>query len=257
MKIRARGFAVIIGFVALCLAPSAHGQNSIALTGVNGSVSAGDLCSAASGCEQVYTGLYYATVDGSANTGIICDDFNHNVTVGQNWSATAINTSSLTAGNIGYTEFGGVANAAVVYAEVATLVSEMFTLNNGTGTFAGIKISGTDLSEAIWDITTKPNGISGISANAAALVTYVLGIYGGDSQQAALNYLNDLNLWILTPSPNDGPQEMWALGTTPNVMPLKTPEGGSALLYMLLAGFTCFGAMFFKSRNQPRNSETA
>jgi len=255
MKIRARGFAVIMGLVALCLTLPAHGQNTINLTGVNGSVSAGDLCSAVSGCEQVYTGLYYATVDGSANTGIICDDFNHNVTIGETWQATALNTSSLNSTNILQTEFGSTIGL-VGYAEVAALVSEIFTLNNGTGTFAGLTgVTGTDLAEAIWDVTTK-GGISGISANAAALVTYVEGLFTGPNAAAnAQAYLNKLNLWILTPSPNNGPQEMWALGTTPNVV--SAPEGGPAFLYLLLAGFTCFGAMFFRSRNRLRNRETA
>jgi hypothetical protein len=256
MKYIARGFAVIIGFVALGLALPALGQNSITLTGVNGSYSAGNLCSTASGCEQVYTGLYYATVDNNANTGVICDDFNHNITIGETWSATAINTSSLNAGNIGQTEFGSTIGF-VGYAEVASLVSEIFTLNNGSGVFAGLTVTGTDLAEAIWDVTTK-GGISGISANAAALVTYVEGLFVGPNASAnAQAYLNKMNFWILTPSPNNGPQELWALGTTSHVVPLATPEGGSALLYLMLAGFTCFGAMFFRSRNQLRNRQTA
>jgi hypothetical protein len=255
MKITTRGFAVFIGFVALGLALPAFGQNTVTLTGVNGSYSAGELCST-SECGQAYTGNYYATVN-NTTTAVICDDFNHNVSINESWNATAINTSSLNASNITQTEFGsGTTNgqiAPVVYAEVASLVSEIFTLNNGTWTFDGLtNVTGTDLSEAIWDITTK-GGITGISANAAALVSYVKSLFGGDTSGQALAYLNSLNLWILTPSPNNGPQEFWA----PGGPSFNVPEGGAAFLYLLLAGGSCFGAMFFRSRNQLRNRQTA
>jgi len=212
---------------------------------VNGSTSSDNGGSLLNG-EDVYTGIYYSTVDGTALTPTICDDFNHNVYIGETWNASALNTSALNAGNIGQTEFGGTIGL-VGYAEVATLVSEIFLLNNGTGTFDGLKVSGTDLSEAIWDITT-PGGIKTITANAAAIVSWVQGLFGSTS--AAQTYLNSLNLWILTPSPNNGPQEFWAPGGTPNIV---TPEGGSALLYLLLAGASCFGAIFFRNRSQIGN----
>jgi hypothetical protein len=257
MKLRLAGLIAIIGCAALCLALPAHGQNSITLTGVNGSTSGGDLCSAASGCEDVYTGVYYSTVDNTANTPTICDDFNHNVTIGETWNASAVNTSSLNSTNILQLEFGSGANgqiASVVYAEVATLVSGIFngTATFGTGAGAITGVTQTDLSEAIWDITT-PGGISGISKNAGLLVTYVEGLFGSDTSKAALAYLNGLNLWILTPSPNNGPQEFWA----PGGPSYNIPEGGSALLYLLLAGVSCFGAMFFRSQKRLRNPVTA
>jgi hypothetical protein len=253
MKVKLGGLAAIIGCAALCLALPARGQdNSIILTGVNGSTSGGNLCSNVSGCEDVYTGIYYSTVDGTANTPTICDDFDHNVSIGEPWKATAIETSSLNSSNIGQTEFGGTIGL-VGYAEVATLVSEIFALNNGTGSFGGRSgVTGTDLSEAIWYITT-PGHISGISTNAMALVTWVEGLYNSSTAQT---YLKDLSLWILTPDPNDGPQEFWAQNI-PNVIPLVTPEGGSALLYLLLAGLSCLGAMRFRSRNQAGRREAA
>jgi len=247
VKIRARELAAIIGSAALCLALPALGQNSITLTSVNGQYSAGDLSNNTGGPgEQVYTGIYYSTVDGTANTPTICDDFNHNVNIGQTWNATALNTSSLNSGNIGQTAFGATIGL-VGYAEVATLVAEIFTLNNGTAkSFGnGTNVTGTDLSEAIWAITT-PGGIKGISANAVAIVSWVQGLYGSSS--AAQSFLNKLNLWILTPSPyaSSSAQEFWA----PGGPSYHVPEGGSALLYLLLAGASCFGAMKFSARNQ-------
>lgn len=240
---------VIAALAAFCFGLPAFAQNSVTLTGVNGSYSPGSLCSAASGCEQVYTGQYYATVNGNANSPIICDDFNHNVSIGQTWNASAVNTSTLS--SVSGLEFGaGVTNAQgsytgyQVYAMVASLVSEVFTLNNGTASiFDGIhNVTGTDLSEAIWDITTK-GGITGISANAAALVSYVEALFGSDSSSQALAYLHGLNLWILTPSPNDGPQEMWSLSVS---------EGGAALMYLLLGGLFCFGALYKRNRESDR-----
>jgi hypothetical protein len=244
MKIRIVVFSSVLGCTALCLALPAVGQigqTTITLTGVNGSTSSDNGGSLLNG-EDVYTGLYYATVDGKPGTGVICDDFNHDDTIGETWTANAINTWSLNSTNILKTEFGATIGF-VGYAEVATLASEIFALNNGTAaSFGGVsKVTGTDLGEAIWDITT-PGGITGITNNAKALVKWVEGLYGSSS--AALAYLHGQSLWILTPNPNNGPQELWAV---------SVPEGGSALQFLLLAGLMCFGAMRFRSKRQYGN----
>ena len=47
-----------------------------------------------------------------------------------------------------------------------------------------------------------------------------------------------------------------APGVHPLVVRVSVPEGGKSLLYMLLAGAPCFGAMFFSSRNQFGKRET-
>jgi hypothetical protein len=63
----------------------------------------------------------------------------------------------------------------------------------------------------------------------------------------ATDYLASLtNLWILTPNPLTGvgsgePQEMFTLAV---------PEGGAAILYLLLAVLACGGAIFFGRRKQ-------
>jgi hypothetical protein len=254
MQTRLAGFSAIAGCLALCLAIPVRGQDSMKLTGVNGSYSPGYLCSQASGCSQDYTGIYYGSVDNASNTGIVSDDFNHVTNFGENWQATAISTSTLNAGNIGKTEFGSQIGL-VGYAEIASLVSEIFTLNNGKGTFDGINnVTGTDLSEAIWDISTK-GGISGISLKAFLLVEYVENLFHGPSATTnAQAYLNKLNLWILTPgnNSNGSPQEFWSQNG-PN---LNVPEGGAAITYLLLAALACFGAMRFTSRNQSARRET-
>jgi hypothetical protein len=251
MKFKFLGLAAIIGCALLCMSRPAQAQNSITLTSANGQTSGNSLCSTAEGCADVYTGIYYSTVNGTANTPTLCDDFNHEVTFGETWNATAINTSQLNTTNLLQTQFGATIGM-VGYAEVASLVNEIFTLNNGSATFDGrTGVTGTDLSEAIWYITTPI--ISGMSANATALVAYVESLFGSDTTAQAQAYLNGLNLWILTPSPDNGPQEFWAPGNAN----ITTPEGGSALLYLLLAGGACFGAMAFSSRSRLASRETA
>ena len=114
MKFTNGVFTLLAASVLLLGGSFAFSQASVTLTGVNGQYSAGDLSSSTSRPEQVYTGLYYATVDGTSNTGIICDDFNHNVTIGETWNATALNTSSLNSNTTGL-EFGSASIGLLWY----------------------------------------------------------------------------------------------------------------------------------------------
>jgi hypothetical protein len=131
------------------------------------------------------------------------------------------------------------------YAEVATLVSMVFS---GSSSYGGITgISQAELASAIWYITAPatPGGIQGLDLKALALVKAVEGAFNGNTS-AATTYLATLtNLWILTPA-NLGPgepQEMWTER-------LSVPEGGAAFMFLLLAGTSCFGAMFLRYRQQ-------
>lgn len=196
-------------------------------------------------------GIYTATINGASSPGIICDDFNDDVHSGEVWNAKAYQASSLASGNIGNTLFGNTIGLTG-YAEVATLVSMLF--NNGSS-YAGITgISQSELASAIWDITT-PGGVSGLDAKAKALVAAVELAFNGNISKAT-SYLAGLtNLWILTPDPLTGvgsgePQEMWTEY-------LNVPEGGATFMFLLLAGMSCFAAMFFKYRAQLKKCEIA
>jgi hypothetical protein len=145
----------------------------------------------------------------------------------------------LTSSNIGKTLFGNSIGLDG-YAEVATLVSMMFS---GGTTYGAIKgITQAELASAIWDITTK-GGIWGLDATARALVAAVENAFGSNTSKAQ-SYLATLtNLWILTPSklgPGE-PQEMW----TEN---LPVPEGGAALMYLLLAALFCGWSFYLRDR---------
>jgi hypothetical protein len=237
MKIKLGGLAAIVGSAVLCLTLPAFGQVTITFNGDG----AGDGSATLNG-TTVDTGVYSATISGlpGASSGVVCDDFNHSLTTGETWNATALQASSLNASNIGNTEFGATIGLGG-YAEVATLVAALF---NGTTTLGGITgLTVTDLSEAIWAITTPTPGItSGLSNNAKALVSWLTSNVGGLTGSALASYLAQFsNLWILTPDPKTGgQQELWT----------SVPEGGAALLYLLLAGLACFGAMKFGSRSQ-------
>ena len=66
------GFAVAV----LCIAPSALADTSITLTGAGNNP-----------VDGIYVGPYYATVNGVANTPVICDDFADEVYLNESWGA--------------------------------------------------------------------------------------------------------------------------------------------------------------------------
>ncbi len=248
MKLGLGGLAAILGCSALCLVLPASGQYYGPYTGAP--LSNGETVSVqyTGGYTDTFgsfgAGIYAGSVNGNA-TGVICDDFSDQISTSTPaWTANATQASSLTAANLGDTLFGSTIGLTG-YAQVATLVSMMF----GNGTYGGHTYTQGEISSAIWDITTK-GGISGLDAAANALVALLK--TNITSSKASSILAGFTNLWILTPNPNIGPghepgQEFWIQ---------TVPEGGAALMYLLLAGFTCFGAMFISSRNQLRNRVT-
>lgn len=245
MKVRFAALAVT-GLVAFCVALPAFGQSdgstfSVNFTSTDNSIVVGD------GYSDPYNGTvtYSGSTFNAGNT-IICDDYNHNIVNGESWTATGMQASTLTAANIDDVRFGS-AIGVTGYAEVADLVSQMLSTGN--------KQQQADISSAIWWITSGGaksgstysfNGVT-LDANAVALLTAVLNT-SSSTLLAAL--AQDTNLWILTPTAGQGgangsPQEMW----------MTTPEGGAALLYLLLAAGCCFGAMTFGAGNRSEGRE--
>jgi hypothetical protein len=237
MKIRVGSLAAIMGLAALWFALPAFGQSdgstfNVTFSTTNNSIVVGD------GYADPYSGTvsYNGSIVNS-NGLIICDDYSHNIYNGENWSATGMQASTLTVGNVGNTRFGGTTTGLIMYAEVASLVTQMLGTTNNQ--------QQADLSAAIWWITSAGakngstysfNGVT-LDANATVLLNAVL-----NTTPAALlaALAKDTNLWILTPTDGSStsPQEMW----------MSVPEGGTALLYLLLAGVCCFGAITFNAR---------
>jgi hypothetical protein len=189
-------------------------------------------------------GIDTATINGATSPGIISDDFLDEVATDETWNAKAYQASSLDSGNIGSTLFGNTVGLTG-YAEVATLVSMMF--GNTPSSYGGITgITQSELSSAIWDITT-PGGISGLDAKAKALVTAVDLTFNGNTSQAPTYLATLTDLYILTPDPLTGvgsgePPEMWTETIT------STPEPSSLLL--LGTGLLAFIGMRWRRNAQ-------
>jgi len=243
MKNRAIKLAALAGSALLCLGIPAIGQQvSVQFTG-------GYTTTFANSDGDFGAGIYSANINGAPSaSGIICDDYKDEISSGETWTANAIQASNLNSSNIGQTLFGnnnsnlGTTGIGLTgYAEVATLVSMMFGNISTYGSITGITQS--ELSSAIWYLTANPSGIPGLDSNALNLVAAVKAAFTGNLSGAQA-YLSTLtNLWILTPTPQGSgePQEMWTM---------SVPEGGAALMYLLLAGVSCFGAMFLQRRRQ-------
>jgi len=233
--------------VALCFAPGAFGQQvNIDFTGGYSSytyLDYGDING------NVATGLYTATVDGQ-NTYIVCDDLLDNITSGEKWSANVINLQNSGSGTL----FGGTIGMQA-YVDMAYLANYMY-LNQGS--MSGSQFTGISL--ALWNITNS--GLTSTLIAGGSTVwdnTTFAKTLTQPGQLAALNWamnlilsnnpqLSQLNgiLYIYTPVGawyNGEPQEMF--GWVPDI---QAPEGGSAAMYLLLAGVSCFGAMFFRHR---------
>jgi hypothetical protein len=187
-------------------------------------------------------GLYGGAVNGNT-AGIVCDDYYDEISGGESWAATAHQASNL-ASSWSSTLFGS-AIGLNGYAELATLASYM--LSNGAGpiTVNGNSYTHVQISAAMWFITSTGIGKPiTIDATVQTLVTFVQGLVGGQSSLST--YLAQFSdIFVLTPGGKTGdpnePQEMWVQ---------EVPEGGAALLYLLLAGIACFGAMRFSSRKE-------
>jgi hypothetical protein len=202
----------------LCLAPCALADsNTLTMTGAGNNVMQG-----------VYVGPYYATVNGVANTPVICDDFADDSVIGNSWSFTANNFSTL-----GSALWG---NQTQNYESAAWLTLQMLSLNSipGNSTQVGY------ISYAIWQLFDKA-ALGKLNSTQLAGVNYWLGKIPSN-----LTTSQFANFVILTPK-----------GCTPGTCPgqeffMLVPEGGSTAIYLLVTGLACFGAMMFRPGRQVR-----
>ena len=193
----------------------------------------------------VYTGFYDGSINnhnvgpGYSSPGMICDDYGDNIYSGEHWTAKAYHVSALNAGNIGSTLFGSDNGFGVAgYTQLAYLANLMFHTNAGNGAQL------SSISQALWYLTsTALDGSAytkswNLDAGAQTLVSYV---QNKNNNLPALSTYT--GLWLYTqPFSPTGVQEMWGQ------IPGQVPEGGAALIYLLLAGVTCFGAIFYSRR---------
>lgn len=201
----------------LCSAPSAFANSSLTMTGAGNDVMAG-----------VYVGPYYATVNGVANTAVICDDFADESYIGHSWNFTGNNFSTL-----GSALWGNQSNN---YEAAAWLTLQMLSLNGNPNNATQVGY----LSFAIWSLFDK-GALNGLNS------TQVMGVNGWLSKVPLnLNPGQFANFELLTPQGCTG-----GPGTCPGQeFMMLVPEGGSAVTYLLFAGLSCFGAMLFRRRRQ-------
>ncbi|HUY14087.1 MAG TPA: hypothetical protein VMX16_10745 [Terriglobia bacterium] len=160
-----------------------------------------------------YVGIYLGTVNG-VQTEFVCDDFLHDITLGQQWSAVPGSTNPVTGG----VEFGPlplgvpITNPALLssdltqqqeYNMITYLADQIFAdQDNSHGNWGY-------LSWAIWSITDHAWDNS----------TYYTAPVQYDVAQALAHDNNNGDLNVFTPDPNTAGQEF-----------LSTPEASSVLL---------------------------
>ena len=193
--------------------------------------------------DGVYVGPYYATITQNNvpqyNQQVICDDFSDESYVGHTWSAT-VNTFATLSNTLWgqqlisqYGQTQGLQTAYQLYGEAATLAFKMLSLpSSQQGLY----------SFAIWAIF-NPNGVK--NQVSGSEWTQIQALIAG-VQNLHFDKTSFANLLIFTPT-NNG--IACGVGNCPaQEFFVFTPEGGTALAYLLLAGLSCMLAMRFRVR---------
>jgi hypothetical protein len=177
----------------------------------------------------VYVGPYTASVNGVANTPVICDDFADDSVIGHLWNFTANNFSTL-----GSALWG---NQTTNYEAAAWLTLQMLSLNSKPDNALQVGY----LSFAIWSLFDQ-NALNRLNWTQLAGVNSWLNQVPGNLTPSQF-----ANFVLLTPQGcTSGP------GSCPGQEFFEVmPEGGSAAMYLLLAGLSCFAAMLFRRRPAP------
>lgn len=201
----------------LCFVPCAFaGSGTLTLTSAGNNVMGG-----------VYVGPYYATVNGAANTAVICDDFADDSVVGHSWNFNTNNFSTL-----GSALWG---SQTANYESAAWLTLQMLSLNSNPSNSTQVGF----LSFAIWSLFDK-NALAGLNSTQLAGVDAWLAEVPGNLTAGMFS-----NFVILTP-------QNCSAGSCPGqeFLELTMPDGGSSAAYMLLAGLASFAAIFFRGRRR-------
>jgi hypothetical protein len=201
--------------------------------------------------DGIYVGSYSAqNLTSGGNVQITCDDFRDN----SNFNAATYTTNTFS--SLGNTLWGSsILGSGGTMAQVTQLYDEAVWLTLGM-----LKQTGTTqayYSYAIWAIFQPSQVAAWLTSYGdagACNAVFGSGSWSGSQCNAGKGGLvgsaasqtytagEFSNVVILTPN-----------GCTANSCPEQeffevVPEGGSAALYLLMAGFACFGAMFYRSR---------
>lgn len=194
---------LVVAAVLLCHAPTVLADSiAVSLTSGGGNV-----------VDGIYIGPYYATVNGVANTPVICDDFKDESYVPESWSANVSSVASPSG-----TFFSGQQN----YDAVADLASQLFaTKNNATD---------ANLQYAIWYIFDPTDVTNWLDSYSDSTTLGAAESLAGTAEGLTYTPGEFANYDILTP---DG--SMTCSTTSGEVCPpqefiVQTPEPGTLVL---------------------------
>lgn len=207
----------VVALTLLCGAPCAFASSSLTMTSAGNNV-----------MDGFYVGPYYATVNGAANTPVICDDFADETSIGSSWNYTPNTFSTL-----GSALWG---NQTKNYEGAAWLTLQMLSLNSNPGNATQVGY----LSYAIWSLFDS-SALKGLNSTQIAGVESWLGMIPSNLTAGQFS-----NFEILTPQGcANGP------GSCPGQeFMVMVPEGGSAAVYLLFAALSCFAAILYRRRGQ-------
>jgi hypothetical protein len=193
--------------------------------------------------DNVYVGPYSATINNVSNQQVICDDFADESKPGTSWAVTQNSFSDIQNTLWGqfyidiYGYSKGLQIATQLYTEAGYIALQMMASNNPTQTGY--------MSFAIWYLF-DPSQVTAYLGNNnqhnpnEAIWNGLLAVLAAASGKT-LTAAQMASIAIFTPTNCPFP------GACAGQEFLEVmPEGGAALLYLLLAGTACFGA--FRSR---------
>lgn len=259
MKTAVRSFWWLTIVAVLGFAPGAFAQdqNDIQV----------DLTSVGNGVvmDDVYVSPYVATVNGVQNTQVICDDFADESQLNTGWNANTTQFSNLSS-EVGRTLWGSWLMSAQGGSMSATAVVNLYEQAAwlSLGLIQQVGVNSTQqgyYSYAIWAVF-DPTGVKNwlTAHNDTNAINAIFGS-NGLLAKALLSYAsgNYSNFVIITPLGANGQVCTPAVGggSGSSSCPaqeffMQMPEGGAALIYLLLAGLSCIGAIFFRSRQRAK-----
>jgi hypothetical protein len=236
--------AMAAATAVICFAPSVFADQTVDMTGVgSGNYTA-----------NVYIGPYQATVNGVANTQVICDDFADETFVPEDWNA-----SVSTVANLGSDVKWGQSNQTL-YDEAAWLATQLMNPPSAADDAA--------IQYALWQLF-YPTGTASDPGVQPWLNAYGLSSWDASTAQTGVQYwLNqaamasnyDSSSWanveVLTYDPNGNPngpicQNGQTCPSTPQefLVVTETPEPSTILLSLL-----GFGGMLFLLMRRQRSA---
>jgi len=208
--------------------------------------------------NQVLDGVYVSpypldvTDQGTSNYSkgtqltLFCDDFRDESTVGK---AVTFNT----------TTFGSASNGTIA----GTLWGKLSLYQEGAWLSTQLSSNPGVYSYAIWAVFDptgvmswlKTHGLGGgadtatcnlVFGNACTSITASAGslLYKAQNQSFTPGQFSN---WVIY-TPSGCSQLSGSCASQEFFQPMPVPEGGAALLYLLLAGISCFGAIFYSRR---------